>query len=411
MEPSPPTPPTPLALTALPATPIERLRLPAELSGTTGSNRARGGTPQISAADDLAAVTAWLARYTDTPATLQTYRREVERLLLWAVLQHGKPLSSLTHEDLLLYERFLADPQPAWRWVMASRKKLARGAPDWRPFAGPLSPASARHAIVILNTLFAWLVDAGYLAGNPLSLARSRRGQSKPRITRYLSHAMWQTVKDTIEAMPGTSDSATERERLHAARCRWLFTVLYLGGLRAAEVAETRMGAFFCRRDRDGVERWWLEVTGKGNKTRLVPATDELIVELARYREANGLPPAPHPGEARPIVLPIIGKEKPLSRGALHLVLKEVFGMAAARLRSRGPEWESRAAVLASASAHWLRHTAGSHMTDQQVDLRFVRDNFGHASISTTSAYLHTEDDARHEATQERHRIGWTREG
>ncbi|MBB1633691.1 tyrosine-type recombinase/integrase [Cupriavidus sp. UME77] len=406
------------AFTALPATPIERLRLPAALSGASGaagSNRARGGIPQIAAADDLAAVTAWLARYTDTPATLQTYRREVERLLLWAVLQHGKPLSSLTHEDLLLYERFLADPQPAWRWVMASRKKLARGAPDWRPFAGPLSPASARHAMVILNTLFAWLVDAGYLAGNPLSLARSRRGQSKPRITRYLSHAMWQTVKDTIEAMPGASDTntdtATERDRLHAARCRWLFTVLYLGGLRAAEVAETRMGAFFCRRDVHGMERWWLEVTGKGNKTRLVPATDELIVELARYRAAYGLPPAPHPGEARPIVPPIIGKEKPLSRGALHLVLKEVFGMAAARLRASGPEWESRAAVLASASAHWLRHTAGSHMTDQQVDLRFVRDNFGHASISTTSAYLHTEDDARHEATQARHRIGWTREG
>src|SRR5438445_2338608 len=99
--------PTPLALAALPATPIERLHLPAALSGASGaagSNRARGGTPQIAAADDLAAVTAWLARYADTPATLQTYRREVERLLLWAVLQHGKPLSSLTHEDLLLYE-------------------------------------------------------------------------------------------------------------------------------------------------------------------------------------------------------------------------------------------------------------------------------------------------------------------
>ncbi|MDF3837007.1 site-specific integrase, partial [Cupriavidus basilensis] len=74
---------------------------------------------------------------------------------------------------------------------------------------------------------------------------------------------------------------------------------------------------------------------------------------------------------------------------------------------ARGLEWESQAGLLASASAHWLRHTAGSHMTDQQVDLRFVRDNFGHASIATTSAYLHTEDDARHEATQERHRIGW----
>ncbi|EHP37736.1 integrase/recombinase [Cupriavidus basilensis OR16] len=397
------------AFTALPATPIERLHLPAALSGAAGSNRARGGTPQISAADDLAAVTAWLARYADTPATLQSYRREAERLLLWAVLQHGKPLSSLTHEDLLWYERFLADPQPASRWVMASRKKLARGAPGWRPFAGPLSPVSTRHTMVILNGLFAWLVDAGYLAGNPLSLARSRRSPSKPRITRYLSHDMWQAVKDAIDAMPGTRDAATERERLHAARCRWLLTVLYLGGLRAAEVASTRMGAFFCRRDSHGLERWWMEVTGKGDKTRLVPATDELMVELARYRSAHGLAPRPLPGEDRPILLPIIGKEKPLSRGALHLVLKEIFALAAERLRARGPDWESRAEVLAGASAHWLRHTAGSHMTDQQVDLRFVRDNFGHASIATTSAYLHAEDDARHQATQERHRIGWKR--
>ncbi|AEI81751.1 integrase/recombinase (plasmid) [Cupriavidus necator N-1] len=172
--------------------------------------------------------------------------------------------------------------------------------------------------------------------------------------------------------------------------------------MRAAEVTGTAMGAFFFRRDAQGVERWWLEVTGKGNKTRLVPATDELIAELARYCRGHGLPPTPHPGETRPLLLPVIGREtggdKALSRGALHLILKEVFGMAAERLRARGPEWEAQAAVLASASAHWLRHTAG--LTDQQVDLRFVRDNFGHASIATTSAYLHSEEDARH-------RIGW----
>jgi len=48
-------------------------------------------------------------------------------------------------------------------------------------------------------------------------------------------------------------------------------------------------------------------------------------------------------------------------------------------------------------------------MTDQQVDMRFVRDNSRHSSLSTTSAYLHSEENARHEATQERHRVGWTR--
>ena len=136
-----------------------------------------------------------------------------------------------------------------------------------------------------------------------------------------------------------------------------------------------------------------------------MPATDELVAELARYRRAHELPAMPQFGEERPLVLPAIGRDK-LSRGALHLILKEVFAMAAARMRAR-PLWEARAAVLESASAHWLRHTAGSHMTDRQVDLRFVRDNFGHASIATTSAYLHSEDDARHAATQERHQIGW----
>ncbi|MBP0639894.1 tyrosine-type recombinase/integrase [Cupriavidus sp. AcVe19-6a] len=397
------------SLSAPMPTPLERLHLPPAQSGAAGSNRAPATATRIAAADDLAAVTAWLARYADSPATVSAYRREVERLLLWAVLQLGKPLSSLTHEDLLVYERFLADPQPRARWVLAGSKKLGRHHPDWRPFAGPLSPASVRHALVILNALFAWLTEAGYLAGNPLALARRRRAPTQPRITRYLSHDLWETVKDTVEAMP----TETVRERLHAVRCRWLLTVLYLGGLRAAEVTGTAMGAFFCRRDAQGVERWWLEVTGKGNKTRLVPATDELIAELARYRRAHGLTPTPHPGETRPLLLSVIGREgrehrdKSLSRGALHLILKEVFGLAAARLRARGPEWAAQADILASASAHWLRHTAGSHMTDRQVDLRYVRDNFGHASISTTSGYLHSEEDARHEATQARHRIGW----
>lgn len=49
-----------------------------------------------------------------------------------------------------------------------------------------------------------------------------------------------------------------------------------------------------------------------------------------------------------------------------------------------------------------------SHMTVRHVDLQYVRDNFWHSSISTTSGYLHSEEDARLEATQARHRIGWS---
>lgn len=382
---------------------FECLRLSDDLDGSAGRNRAVGKPAQIAAANDLQAIQAWLARFADTKTTFDNYRKEAERLFLWAVFQLGKPVSSLTHEDFLVYQRFLLDPQPRDKWVASGGKKHPRADPRWRPFYGPLSPASQRQAMVILNVMFAWLVEAGYLAGNPLSLSRHRARKAKPRITRYLDPELWQEVKAYIAGMPKESD----RQRAHYFRVRWLFTLLYLGGLRISEVAENTMGSFFCRRDRDGEERWWLEILGKGDKERLVPATNEMMVELARYRREMGLPPYPSPNENTPLALPIGKSREPLTRAALHAAVKKVFGGAAHRLRERGEEYVSRAELLERASAHWLRHTAGSHMADQQIDLRLVRDNLGHESLSTTSQYLHIDDDRRHKETEQKHRIGW----
>jgi site-specific recombinase XerD len=66
-------------------------------------------------------------------------------------------------------------------------------------------------------------------------------------------------------------------------------------------------------------------------------------------------------------------------------------------LRERDETQSARADLLEKASAHWLRHSAGSHMADQKIDLRTVRDNLGHASLTTTSIYLHVDDDRRHQ--------------
>jgi site-specific recombinase XerD len=95
-----------------------------------------------------------------------------------------------------------------------------------------------------------------------------------------------------------------------------------------------------------------------------------------------------------------------LSRGGVHLIIKQVFDNAIDHLPSTGEAHERAAERLRQASAHWLRHTAGSHMTDGQVDLRYVRDNLGHASIATTNQYLHADDD-RHRATESGLRLNW----
>ncbi len=381
--------------------PLEQLTLPDSLSGVTGQNRG-SGRAQIRALDDREAVLAWLAGYADSPATLASYRKEAERLLLWCVLQHRRALSDLTHEQILVYQVFLKNPQPADRWVLGPGAKPPRSSPAWRPFAGPLSEASQRQAMNILNGLFNWLVGAGYLAGNPLALRRRKRTSQAPRVTRFLPRQHWQAVKNAILAMP--TDTARKADR--SARARWLFTLLYIGGLRVSEVCDGVMGNFFLRRSADGTERWWLEATGKGEKTRLVPATEELMEELKRYRLSRNLKPLPSEGESTPILIPLIGASQPLTRSAIHVIVKETLKNAADQLRAQGPELEGAAALIERASTHWMRHTAGSHQTDRN-DLKNVRDNLGHSSLNTTSLYVHTEDDARHDATSEAHKVGW----
>jgi site-specific recombinase XerD len=383
--------------------PIEAIHLPADLDGRHGTNRATDGRAQIAADNDIDAIKAWLARFVDTKTTFDNYRKEAERLLLWCAIEREKPLSSISHEDWLCYKEFLSNPQPAFRWVTAEGRKFPRSDAHWRPFAGPLAPASRRQAAVILNALFSWLVNAGYLAGNPLALSRERKKRSATRVTRYLDDDIWAGVKATIDVLP----RETSREREHYFRLRWLFTLLYICGLRISEVIGTSMGAFFHRRDKLGDDRWWLEVLGKGDKLRIVPATSELMVELGRYRRELGMAPYPVPGETAPLLLPIGGKHRKLTRGGVHAIVKQVFERTVNSFRERGPDFESDAIRIQQASAHWLRHTAGSHMTNSAVDLRHVRDNLGHESISTTNTYLHSPDDVRHTETEAKHRIGW----
>ncbi len=130
--------------------PLENLLVPSELDGDVGhrTNRALGTRPQIAVQNDVDAIKAWLARFVDTKATFDTYRKECERLL-WPTTELRNPLSSHTHKDLFVYRRFLSYLQPAQRWVLTGRK-VARTAPFRRLLAEPLSPSSQRQAFVRL---------------------------------------------------------------------------------------------------------------------------------------------------------------------------------------------------------------------------------------------------------------------
>lgn len=126
-----------------------------------------------------------------------------------------------------------------------------------------------------------------------------------------------------------------------------------------------------------------------------------------RYLKSNDLGPLPREGDSAPLLLPLIGGSKSMGRSAVHELVKTIFRATAARLRAMGPDHEAAASHVEQASAHWMRHTAGTHQSDN-MDLKAVRDNLGHANIATTSIYVHTEDDARHDQTSGAHRLGWS---
>jgi len=244
--------------------------------GSTGVNRA-SGPRQIAANRDVDAIAAWLMQFQASKSTFDSYRKEAERLLLWSVLQLSKPLSSLVYEDLQLYRQFLLDPQPADFWVSSPGRRFGRNDSRWRPFAGPLSASSQRQTLVILNSMFSWMVESGYLVGNPLALGKRRSSSSPKTVTRYLDPILWLEVKAFILEL-----RSTDLLRYH--RLRWLFSLFYLGGLRISEVSQGCMGDFYFRRAPDGNDLWWLRVVGKGNKERQIPISGEFLDELLLYR-------------------------------------------------------------------------------------------------------------------------------
>lgn len=373
-----------------PPQPLELLRIPEAFDGRAGSNRAGPEVVcQLAAGNDLEAVQTWLAEFHDSPQTLRNYRKEAERLLLWALLERGKPLSSLTREDCILYEIFLANPQPRDRWC---GPKAPRFNPRWRPFMGPLSPASRKLAMLIINSLFSYLVKAGYLAGNPLALTRRRnRHQSLRQIERFLEHDQWQALLSTVESLPRDS----ERDCQHYARTRYLIALLYLLGPRVSEVAGHTMSSFTQIRG-----RWWWHVIGKGHKEAQVPVNQDMLQALRDYRRFYSLLPLPVPDETTPLILNLKGTAG-IGDNMIYRIIKELVGKTAARMELDDPH---QAEKLRRASTHWFRHTSITHQADAGIDLRFLQRNARHARLDTTGLYLHAEEAAWHES-MEQHRL------
>lgn len=364
--------------------PWEQIRLPAELDGSRGRFRAPVGTSTLDASNDYEAVHAWLSLH-ESAATQRAYRKEAERLLLWAVLEREKALSSLTSEDATAYRAFLRRPTPRARWVGPARP---RSSADWRPFAGDLSARSVAYSVAVLNALFRWLVQQRYTLANPFAGLKVR-GASRLENTaacRYFSPGEWSLVQAIAEGMEwreGWTPAA-------AQRLRFILNFTFATGLRVSEL----VGSTLTQIEVDGHGNRWLHVLGKGAKKAKVALPSLARSSLDQYLVHRRLPTTPSKWRPEtPLVGQIGGDEVGgITAARLWAILRRFFNLCADVIEAEHPSTSEK---LRRASTHWMRHTHATHALANGVDLISVRDNLRHASVQTTSMYLHADQVTR----------------
>lgn len=339
----------------------------------------------ISAHSDIEAVGQWLIEYRDSPRTFRHYRKEAERLLLW-LNDQNLTLASLKREHLDAFERFLADPQPRERWIGSVSR---RADPSWRPFRGPLAPASRRQSLVILQGLFGWLTEAGWVAHNPFKLMRNRRPKLDNHtsdIERYLERPLWDWFWQWLQR---PLESCRPSAKYAAARCRFAIGFGYLLAPRLSEMAQAKMSDFS---EREG--RWWWHVVGKGGKQARVPVPPAMLTLLTQWRNTLSLAPLPEHNEDTP-VLRALNAHDSITDNQLYRLLKTVFRQAADALEEEGGD-ARYVTRLRVATPHWLRHTALTHQAQAGVEMRYLAQTARHSRLDTTSRYLHTEAEEWH---------------
>lgn len=361
--------------------PWEAIQVPGDVDGSTGTFRAPAATCTLEATNDYEAVCAWLLLH-ESPDTQRTYRKEAERLILWAIVERGRALSSLTTEDAIAYRAFLR--QPTSRWVGPVRSRLS---PDWRPFSASLSARSVAHALSILGALFRWLVEQCYVLANPFSGVKVREGRSAALDTsRAFTEGEWALTRTLADGLEWTY----RWEPAAAQRVRFLLDFGYATGLRAGELVGLTLG----RIETDPRNEHWIRVTGKGKKTARVALPPLGWAALSRYLAERRLPVTrQHWKPSTPVVGSLeTDNNGPISSTRLRMVMRQFFLLAAEAVATDHP---ALAEKLRRASPHWMRHTHATHLLGRGADLTVVRDNLRHASVSTTSIYLHSDEAKR----------------
>ncbi len=218
---------------------------------------------------------------------------------------------------------------------------------------GGLDASSLRIEMVHLKIFFRFLVKRNHLEADP----------AEPLLPPKSSAKLPETLNAEVVANFLSSIDPTQTL---GRRDLAILELFYSSGLRLSEICHARLETL-------DLDDNFLRVTGKGNKTRLVPVGGRAKEAVTAYLTSER-PNLVKPKTSSHIFLSIRGG--PLSPDRVRQIVKE---------RAK------RAGIDQNIYPHLLRHSFATHLLENGADLRVIQELLGHADISTTQIYTHVD--------------------
>ena len=216
--------------------------------------------------------------------------------------------------------------------------------------------ATIARKLSAIRSFFKYLVKKGVISENPAELVLTPKQDKTLPV--YLSVDEMFRLLDSIQT-----------DTLLGLRNRAIFETLYSSGIRVSELAEMNFS------DVD-FSAAVVQVSGKGNKQRIVPVGQKALAAIKAYRTRLQKQTGRLSINEGPLFLNRFHKR--LSPRSIARILKKLV---------------DSVGLLTPVSPHALRHTFATHMLDAGADLRAVQELLGHKSLSTTQKYTHVSID------------------
>jgi len=215
-----------------------------------------------------------------------------------------------------------------------------------------LSGKSIARALSAWRGYFDYLVQQHGYQQNPIV------GLRAPKSGKTLPQAL--STDQAVKFVDIQSDD------LLAQRDHAILELFYSSGLRLAELVNLNCSMLDFS---DGT----VTVTGKGNKTRIVPMGSHAIDAIKVWLNQRA---SLRIADSNPDALFVTQQGRRITPRAVQYRVKR---------------WSIKQGMSSSVHPHLLRHSFASHVLQSSQDLRAVQEMLGHANISTTQVYTHLD--------------------